>query len=126
MKYRLMDLLACPICKTFPLKLTVFTDTGIQPPKNIRKCELYCSYHGGKVGEIGETDCPTCYSKEIGDGLLECSNCGRWYPITEEIPRMLPDNLRVKRQDEDFLRKWRDRIPEYVLRRGKPFALTTA
>jgi hypothetical protein len=52
-----------------------------------------------------------------------CSNCGRWYPIEEEIPRMLPDELRNKNEDTRFLTKWRTRIPEKILLEGKPYSL---
>ncbi|MEM0275213.1 MAG: Trm112 family protein, partial [Nitrososphaerota archaeon] len=37
MKYRLMDLLACPICKKFPLKLIVFTEFSIKPSEKISR-----------------------------------------------------------------------------------------
>ena len=125
MKYRLMDLLACPICKKFPLKLIVFGETSIQPAKNIRKCELYCAYHRGSLSDIPAPDCKTCYTREITDGILICEGCGRWYPIEEEIPRLLPDELRKKSEEQAFLAKWRERIPEAVLKEGKPFSLAT-
>ena len=123
MKYRLMDLLACPICKTFPLRLFVFSVRNIKPTTSIRKCELYCAYHGDFIKNLSETECATCYGKEISDGLLECANCGRWYPIEEDIPRMLPDDLRNRQQDEAFLIKWKNRIPQHILNEGKPFSL---
>lgn len=123
MKYRLMDLLACPICKRFPLKLIVFNSTDIQPPKSIRKCELYCAFHDANLSEIADPDCRTCYSKEIVDGILLCDGCGRWYPIEEEIPRLLPDKLRKSNEEIGFLRKWKEQIPEHVLKDGKPFSL---
>jgi uncharacterized protein YbaR (Trm112 family) len=54
MKYRLLDILACPMCKGFPLKLTVFEEHSITPPEKIRKCELYCGYHRGFVKDLAE------------------------------------------------------------------------
>ncbi len=76
--------------------------------------------------------CPICKShplslhvfeerEEIVEGLLTCSNCGRWYPIIEEIPYMLPDELRDGRDDISFMRKWKSKFPEATLKRGKPF-----
>jgi uncharacterized protein YbaR (Trm112 family) len=76
--------------------------------------------------------CPICKSHpltlhvfeeaaEITEGLLTCDACGRWYPIIEEIPFMLPDELRDGSDDLPFLRKWRDRFPEAMLQDGKPF-----
>ncbi|MCL7385733.1 MAG: Trm112 family protein [Thaumarchaeota archaeon] len=123
MKYRLMDLLACPICKKFPLSLLVFTEQTLQPPKNIRKCELYCAYHNSSLSEVQNPDCTSCYTKEISSGILMCDGCGRWYPIEEEIPRLLPDDLRKPNEDVEFLRKWKEKIPEKVLKEGKPFSL---
>lgn len=86
MKRRLMDILACPICKSHPLELHVFEE-----------------------------------KEEIAEGLLVCSSCGRWYPIIEEIPYMLPDQLRDGKDDLPFMKKWREKFPEATLKKGKPF-----
>ncbi|HIQ29194.1 MAG TPA: Trm112 family protein [Candidatus Caldiarchaeum subterraneum] len=123
MKFRLVDLLACPICKHFPLKLDIFEVYEITPPEKIVKCELYCSYHGGFVKDLERTECEVCYSKEIKSGLLTCPSCKRWYPIEDDIPRMLPDEIRQQREDLAFLRKWRDKISSEILSGGKPFNL---
>ena len=124
MKYRLMDLLACPICKAFPLKLYVCNLREVKPPERVKPCELYCAYHGSMLKELGEEPrCRECYGKEIVDGLLLCPNCGRWYPIEEEIPRLLPDELRERNQDLKFLSRWRAKAPRRVLESGKPFNL---
>jgi uncharacterized protein YbaR (Trm112 family) len=88
MKRRLMDILACPICKSHPLELIVFTEKD-----------------------------------EIDEGVLLCGRCGRWYPIIETIPRMLPDDLRDATEDRGFLEKWKPHLPEGVLKGGKPFSL---
>lgn len=88
MKKRLLDILACPICKHHPLDLRVFRE-----------------------------------DKEIEEGMLLCSECGRWYPIIETIPHMLPDDMRVEEEDTSFLRKWRGEVPEEVFKSGKPFNL---
>ena len=63
---------------------------------------------------------------EVDAGLLVCPECGRWYPIgsaVETIPEMLPDDLREKERDLEWLEKWRELIPEPVLEGGKPFNL---
>lgn len=88
MKRRLLDILACPICKHFPLELSVFEE-----------------------------------KEEIDEGILVCNNCYRWYPIIESIPHMLPDELRDEKEDLVFLKKWNEKIPESVLKNGKPFNL---
>ena len=60
---------------------------------------------------------------EIGEGLMVCKVCNRWYPIIEEIPHMLPDELRKQKEDQPFLEKWRESIPQNILKNGKPFNL---
>ncbi len=91
MKRRLMDFLACAICKSHPLELYVFEE-----------------------------------KEEIVEGLLVCPNdqCRMWYPIIEEIPHCLPPELRDEKEDLAFLRKWKEKIPEKVLKEGKPFNLS--
>lgn len=88
MKRYLMDILACPIDKYYPLELHVFEEKD-----------------------------------EIVEGIIICPKCLRWYPIKDEIPEMLPDELRGKKDDLSFLRKWRDKMPEKILLEGKPFNL---
>ena len=60
---------------------------------------------------------------EITEGLIVCPKCFRWYPIREEIPEMLPDELRKETEDLQFLKKWKAKIPEKILSEGKPFSL---
>ena len=61
--------------------------------------------------------------EEIIEGMIVCPKCLRWYPIRDEIPEMLPDELRSKRDDVNFLKRWKDKIPEKILIEGKPFNL---
>ena len=88
MKRRLMDILACPIDKFYPLELHVFEEKD-----------------------------------EIVEGLIACPKCGRYYPIIDEIPHMLPDDLRERNEDLKFLEKWRVKVPQKILSEGKPFNL---
>ena len=81
-----MEILACPICKHYPLDLNVFEE-----------------------------------KEEIIEGLITCQQCGRWYPIIDEIPFMLPDELRDGKDDLPFLKKWKAKFPEKYLKEGKPF-----
>ena len=81
-----MDILACPICKYYPLDLHVFEE-----------------------------------KEEIVEGLIVCPKCLRWYPIIEEIPQMLPDDLRSQEEDLPFLKKWKDKTPKEIVETGKPF-----
>jgi uncharacterized protein YbaR (Trm112 family) len=87
-KRALMDILACPIDKHYPLELLVFVE-----------------------------------KKEIVEGLIVCPKCSRWYPIRDEIPEMLPDELRSEKEDLPFLKKWKAQSPEKIVMEGKPFNL---
>jgi uncharacterized protein YbaR (Trm112 family) len=87
-KRKLIDILACPIDKHYPLDLLVFKE-----------------------------------EKEIIAGLIVCSKCLRWYPIRDEIPEMLPDELRKEHEDLPFLKKWKDQVPKEILQKGRPFNL---
>jgi len=63
---------------------------------------------------------------ELGEGLLYCLECGRWYPIgssVESIPELMPDDLRQSEKDLEWLGKWKSLVPEKILKRGKPFSL---
>jgi uncharacterized protein YbaR (Trm112 family) len=61
--------------------------------------------------------------EEIVEGLIVCPKCLRWYPIRDEIPEMLPDELRKETEDLPFLKKRKSRIPEKIVFEGKPFNL---
>ena len=63
------------------------------------------------------------YRAEVEEGIILCDKCGRWYPIIETIPHMLPDDLREEKEDKAFLEKWKNKIPKKVLDQGKPFNL---
>ncbi|ARM75964.1 Trm112 family protein [Acidianus manzaensis] len=126
MKYRLMDLLACPICKHFPLELTVISSKKMERTTDEKKplCELYCAYKQGNVKDIQNPPCDECITYEIEEGVLYCPSCGRWYPIIDEIPRMLPDNLRNKDEDINFLKKNKDKLSSKIVEKGLPFNLS--
>jgi uncharacterized protein YbaR (Trm112 family) len=89
MNKKLMDILACPIDKHFPLELVELTVKG----------------------EI------------ISEGTIFCSKCSRYYPIIEEIPIMLPDELRDKNQDIDFLKRNQPNLPEKITKKASPWHL---
>ena len=88
MKKKLMQILACPIDKHYPLELQVFEE-----------------------------------KEEIKEGVIICPKCSRWYPIREEIPEMLPDELRKENENLPFLKKWKAKVPEKIVSEGKPFSL---
>jgi uncharacterized protein YbaR (Trm112 family) len=64
---------------------------------------------------------------ELDSGILVCPECGRWYPIgsaVETIPEMLPDDLREKDKDIEWMQKWSELIPSEIIKNGKPFNLS--
>tara|TARA_B110000014_G_scaffold237439_1_gene203371 strand:- start:71 stop:340 length:270 start_codon:yes stop_codon:yes gene_type:complete len=89
MNKKMLDILACPMCKHHPL-------------------------------ESFELD---LHDEIIVEGVLFCISCSRFYPIIEEIPIMLPDELRNKEQDLEFLNKNKDSLPEKIVMHGIPWHL---
>lgn len=57
------------------------------------------------------------------EGALYCSDCSRFYPIIEEIPIMLPDELRDKNKDIEFLNKNQNKLPEKIIKKASPWHL---
>jgi len=81
----------------------------------------------GKVESQADLDRLHRYlsSLELAEGLLRCPECGRWYPIgnnVESIPELMPDELREKEKELTWLEKWRSLAPIAVLSGGKPFS----
>ena len=130
MKYRLMDALACPACRQFPLELIILSEEkleGVEAPEGFR-CNDYCGLEKKFIKDIpGELRCRECFSYEIVEGVLYCPSCGRWYPIINKIPRLLPDQIREKTRKAElaFLRKHRGKLPEKIVLEGKPFNLSS-
>ena len=66
--------------------------------------------------------CPICRNEltciehnptaEIKQGILVCGECGRWYPVLDFIPELLPDNLRDWDREIAFLEVFSDQIPD--------------
>jgi uncharacterized protein YbaR (Trm112 family) len=98
-----MDLLAYPICKHFPLELYVFEEKSEVETR--WGCEEHCGYERKPVRELKSLSCETRSKLEMAEGVLSCSSCERWYPIEEEIPEMLPDELRERNEEVKFLKK---------------------
>ena len=57
------------------------------------------------------------------EGALYCSKCSRFYPIIEEIPIMLPDELRDKKQDVVFLEQNKETLPQKIIKHANPWHL---
>lgn len=89
MNKNLLDILACPMDKHYPLELF-----DLKSKNDV-----------------------------IEEGVLFCVKCSRFYPIIEEIPIMLPDELRDKENDMKFLKEFEDKIPKKITANGLPWHL---
>jgi uncharacterized protein YbaR (Trm112 family) len=57
------------------------------------------------------------------EGAIFCPKCSRFYPIIEEIPIMLPDDLRDKKHEIEFLKNNKDKLPEKIITQANPWHL---
>lgn len=73
--------------------------------------------HPLELFEINEKD------NTVSEGILFCPKCFRFYPIIEEIPIMLPDELRDKKQEIEFLKNFKDKLPEKIITKANPWHL---
>lgn len=126
----MLDVLVCPFDKESELELFEFKtrpmgniaqsggkksgpESGLNPDKNREQDSAV------KPSNAFDMDNDVV----IEDGMLFCNSCLRFYPIVEEIPIILPDELRDKNNDLDILRKWGDSLPEKVVKRSLPWHL---
>lgn len=54
------------------------------------------------------------YQVRVEEGLLVSAETGRWYPIRNFIPEILPDHLRNFDRDFEFLQSQRKMIPGHI------------
>lgn len=90
MKRRLLDLLACPSCLSFPLELIVereVEEEGLPERPDRPICEKWCALIGSQPSS--SSDCVRCMSLEVLSGTLLCRNCGSRFAIEAGVPRML-------------------------------------
>ena len=59
----------------------------------------------------------------VSEGALFCQKCSRFYPIIEEIPIMLPDELRDKKLELEFLKNNKELLPEKIITKANPWHL---
>lgn len=135
MNIRLLDILVCPFDKVSSLELfrfkpradnfTVEDKIDKSPSQNGSNDESSRKNIDGNVTDSQDSVSPTTTSSEIiEEGILLCKTCMRFYPITEEIPIILPDELRDKKKDIEFLEKWSTSVPEELLKNLKPWTLS--
>ncbi len=104
MRYKLIDILACPECKGFPLALDSKNEERL-PDNNefVKKrhnkksfeCSVFCSLKNKSIKtmksqHIGAEICRDCLYINIISGNLSCTRCKAEYSIVGGIPRMIP------------------------------------
>ena len=118
MKYRLLNFLICPRCKSYPLKLYILKEEIIDRDVELPPCDLFCGYKDKYTKDIENTPpCKECLKHEIIDGYLRCEKCGEWYPIIDSIVIMHLDKLRPKKVIDEFIEKYRDQLPEDIIKK---------
>ena len=61
--------------------------------------------------------------EKVAEGALYCQECSRFFPIIDEIPIMLPDELRDKKQEMEFLKRNIKELPEKIVTQALPWHL---
>ncbi len=132
MNKKLLDILVCPFDKVTPLDLFEFEmKTTIYSGVEDNKVP---SYDDRLTNEKKVTSTPSIDTKTnsylesnpesiVKEGILFCKTCIRFYPIIEEIPIILPDELRDKKKDIDFLKKWSKSIAPDLLKTLRPWTV---
>jgi uncharacterized protein YbaR (Trm112 family) len=76
-----------------------------------------------RLENSSKADVDIDYLVIINEGILYCKKCSRFYPIIDEIPILLPDELREKEKEIEFLNKWKNNIPQQILHNAHPWHL---
>ena len=125
----MLDILACPMDKNYPLDLIelhvkefendILRESNfLNDDKNSKNNSLVINQENDSTGEVTKDKIII-----IIEGILYCKKCLRFYPIIDEIPIMLPDELREKETDLEFLNKWKNNIPQKILNNANPWHL---
>lgn len=113
MRKSLLEILACPIDKHSPLELfeiNAYPESASEDPSK------------EKIVLEKQTDLdPMRNNIIVKEGILFCIRCSRFFPIIDEIPILLPDELREREKDLRFLLEWESQIPSKILYGGVPW-----
>ena len=118
MRYYFFELLACPVCKNPNLLLHSIVEEEREVKVDVAKvrCRRWCSLYWRNADETPLELCQKCVHRDIVEGVIVCTNCGRWYPIISSIPVMMNDKYRNPKEDMEFMRRNASRIPEHIRR----------
>jgi uncharacterized protein len=126
----MLDILACPMDKNYPLDLVelnvkefenerIRDNNFLKDDKKTKNKNYLNNQNNGMMVRDEEINKMII----IIEGILYCNKCLRFYPIVDEIPIMLPDELREKEKDIEFLNKWKNNIPQHILKNANPWHL---
>jgi SAM-dependent methyltransferase/uncharacterized protein YbaR (Trm112 family) len=119
MRYGLLDLAGCQHCHSALTSFTVSERESAMPQGLLPAAARVAGGRG--VGPLPASARPTPLNRmlarhagaaadparnlavEIEEGLLICGDCDRWYPITGQLPEILPEHLRNTDRDLAFL-----------------------
>jgi SAM-dependent methyltransferase/uncharacterized protein YbaR (Trm112 family) len=94
MKRRLLDLIACPVCRE-RLDLTVFAESkrSLVPLASGPACRSWCErerrpLHPASVAPDAAV-CGACYASDVEEAVLTCAACTLVYPVIAGVPRLV-------------------------------------
>jgi SAM-dependent methyltransferase len=135
MRYSLLNFLACPSSKTEFVCLSIKENPLVLPHVRQFSQATRINQPGAVVGPLPafqkETELAHALRREacdpapparnyevmVEEGLLVSGETGRWYPIRNFIPELLPDHLRDFDRDFAFLDSLRSSIPGAIFER---------
>ena len=148
----MLDILVCPFDKESKLELFELGSNGppkyedkikkdlgqkssdvhqqnksYQKSNDIESISAHHEYEEGKKNKIDAYSDDLFADAEldivIEEGILFCNRCLRFFPIVEEIPVILPDEIRDKNKDLELLKKWSNYLPDKVVKKALPWHL---
>ncbi len=117
-RYYHLELLACPECRNPFLLVYSLKEIRSSVSKEAAsklKCRRWCYLYNMPASRVPLSSCiKTCMHREIEEGVIVCTYCGRWYPIVKTIPVMMDDKYRDKDRDEAFANNVRGKLPSWI------------
>ena len=104
MRYRLLQWLCCPACE--------HEELGLETVKTVTE-PIYRAHWEEQEDTAPGLHLEEREVREIVEGALHCEECGAVYPITDGIPRMLPQGAEEGRTSGHRWTTFDGSLPEY-------------